>query len=539
MKRKAVAVALALTVGFGASVRSLLRTSGREEYVAAALGQSEYRLDVASGRGRILDCRGEPLVDRELRTVAAVAPTISGTGELDRLTEGRYRQRLRAALEDGKPFLLEVDGPTARAVAALSEVTLFQVPERVSADQPAVQLIGQVNGMGQGVSGVELAWDDALAGKGGSLSVTYPVDALGRVLAGASGTVADSLESTAGGIALTLDLSLQEMAEEVGAELGKGAVVVTEAPGCEIRAMASFPGYSPTDLEAAVADPDSPMIQRGLCAYAPGSVFKLVVAAAALERGLPPERFTCTGSVNADGLLFHCYGGLAHGEVDLQGALARSCNCYFISLGRSLGGQAVLGMAYDLGLGTAQEFGRGLTADSGSLPSAEELENLRALANFSFGQGAVTVTPLQLCAVVNAIADRGVYHSPRLLEGLADGAGNVLPQPAATDREVRVMKESTARILQAGMEKVAREGTGQGADPGTGWVAVKTGTAQTGAFQGGQELLNYWYCGMVGAKEGQPRYCVTVLAEGTPDDKGAASRVFRETARRLVEQIKE
>ena len=157
MRRKAVAVGLALTVGFGAAIRSLVRTSGREEYVAAVLGQSEYRLEVAAGRGCILDCRGEPLVDRETRTVAAVAPTISGTGEVDRRTEGRYRERLRAALEDGKPFLLEVEPAEARALEGLPEVTLFQVPVRTGTGQPAVQLIGQVDGRGQGVSGVELA----------------------------------------------------------------------------------------------------------------------------------------------------------------------------------------------------------------------------------------------------------------------------------------------------------------------------------------------------------------------------------------------
>ena len=365
--------------------------------------------------------------------------------------------------------------------------------------------------------------------------MTYPVDALGRVLAGGPGQITDTLTAASSGVALTLDGRLQQMAEEVGAQLGRGAVVITEAPGCEIRAMASFPGYDPGDLAAAVQDPDSPMINRGLCAYAPGSVFKLVVAAAGLERGLPPEHFRCTGSVNADGLLFHCYDGLAHGEVDLQGALAKSCNCYFISLGRSLGGQAILGMAYDLGLGSGQEFGRGLFQDEGTLPGPEELENVRALANCSFGQGAVTLTPLQLCGVVNAIADRGVYHSPKLLAGLVDSAGTVTPQPAATDREVRVMKESTARILAAAMEKVAREGTGQAADPGVGWVAVKTGTAQTGVWEGEQERLNFWDCGMVGLSPEQPRYCVTVLAEGTPDDEGAAARVFRETARRLVD----
>ena len=536
MTRKAVTVALALMLGFTASVRSLWHTAGREDYVAAALGQSRYRLDIAVGRGAILDCHEDPLVDRETRVLAAIAPTEQGVGRLDQATGGRYRLRLREALEDGKPFLLEADPVTAGQIEGLPGVTLFRVPRRLSAEQPAVQLIGQTDTQGQGISGVELALEDVLGAWGGELSATYPVDALGRVPAGGRPEVENTL-SPGAGVSLTLDLTLQRLAEEEGAALGKGAVVITEVPGCEIRAMASFPTYSPEDLAHAVDDPDSPLLNRALCAYAPGSVFKLAVAAAALERGIPPEHFRCTGSLNADGLLFHCYGGRPHGEVDLRGALTHSCNCYFISLGRSLGGQPLLSMAYDLGLGQAQEFGRGLFTDSGTLPAAEELENLRALANTSFGQGAVTVTPLQLCGLVNAIAARGVYHSPRLLAGLVDSSGRVSPVTSSADREVRVMKESTARILQSAMAGVAREGTGQPGDPGVGWVALKTGTAQTGVFDGDRELLHFWYCGMVGPAPDQPRYCVTVLAESTPDDEGAAARVFRETARRLMEAM--
>ena len=127
--------------------------------------------------------------------------------------------------------------------------------------------------------------------------------------------------------------------------------------------------------------------------------------------------FTCVGSLNAGGMQFHCINNTAHGELDLTGALEKSCNCYFISAARALGAQKVLSMAYNLGFGQAQEFGRGLWAASGDLPALQDLSNVRALANFSFGQGELTATPLQLCAMMNAIANGGTYASPKLVLG--------------------------------------------------------------------------------------------------------------------------
>ena len=97
--------------------------------------------------------------------------------------------------------------------------------------------------------------------------------------------------------------------------LGKGAVVVTEAPGCKIRAVASVPDFSPLDLSEATQREDAPLVNRAFSAYAPGSVFKVAVAAALLEEGLGELTFTCVGSLNAGGLQFHCVNSTAHGAV--------------------------------------------------------------------------------------------------------------------------------------------------------------------------------------------------------------------------------
>ncbi len=364
------------------------------------------------------------------------------------------------------------------------------------------------------------------------------MDALGHVVAGGGREVSDTLRESRGGAALTLDAEIQALAQKAGAALETGAVVVTEVPGCEIRALASFPDYNPADVGAAVKRGDGALLNRAFCAYAPGSVFKLVPAAVEVEGGRYQEIYRCTGAVNAGGMLFHCINGKSHGDVNLLSALEKSCNCYFINAARSLGGQDVLNMAYNLGLGAEQEFGRGLFSESGSLPDAANLENVRSLANFAFGQGETAVTPVQMCGMVNAVASGGVYSSPKLILGTVDSEMKLHAVQPVTDKSMRAMSGRAASVLQAAMEGAAKEGTAQPGAPSNCTAGVKTGTAQTGVYRNGEELLHFWYCGYVCDETG-PRYSIAVLRESTPDDQGAAARVFRKIAQGLGERMAE
>lgn len=529
MKRKAYFLFALILFLFCAAIRSILTVSGGAEYVAATRAQSLYQVDVAENRGTIYDCRLRPLVGKSAERKAAVAPTIEAVGALDKATDGIYRERLATALESGKPFVLSLD----RRVES-PFVDQFIVPRRYEEDQPAPHIIGYLDSMGKGVSGVELAMNDVLEENTGRARVTYQVDALGRVLPGGDRQVEDTLSRSRGGVELTIDADLQKLVEEAGQELQKGAVVVSEVPGCELRAVASFPDYSPEKIDQAAKGEDGALVNRAFCAYAPGSVFKLVNAAAILEQGTLPGTYTCTGEINSGGLLFHCYDGAAHGQVDLKAALEKSCNCFFINAARSSGGQDLLNMAYNLGLGAEQEFGRGLFTEAGELPSASSLENVRALANFSFGQGEVTLTPVQLCGVVNAIAFGGIYTSPRLIEGTVNSELELKEAHAVTDKSIRVMSTTTAAFLQDAMKAAALEGTGKPGAPESAVAGIKTGTAQTGRFENREELLHFWYCGFLCDEVG-PRYSIVVLRESTTDDNGAAARVFKKIAEGIGE----
>lgn len=525
IKLRAWLIVLMIFALMGFAGHSLAHVSTEAEYVAAAGQQSLYRLDVASSRGTIYDCSLSPLTGTSSRWMAAVAPTIESVGTLEKATYGRNRERLALALEDGKPFTMELALPIEHPC-----IDTFSVPRRYSEDQLCPHVIGYLDGMGRGAAGIELAMDDALARYSGRLTVYYQVDALGRAIAGAERLTENTLEYTAGGVALTIDARIQRLAEEASESLGKGAVVVTEVPSCKIRALVSLPSFQQERIGE--ADTDSPLLNRAFCAYAPGSVFKLVTAAAAMEEGSVLSSFDCTGSINAGGLMFRCYDGEPHGKVDMEAAIGKSCNGYFISTARALGAGPVLGMAYSLGFGAGSEFGRGLYSSEGSLPDADSLGNYRALANFSFGQGELTVTPLQLCGMMNAIASGGEYSSPKLIEGTVDEGRKLTPVTPASDVTRTAMSARTAKLLQQYLISAAEEGTGAKAAPGNCVSGIKTGTAQTGVYENGEELLNFWYCGFISDENG-PRYCVTVLREGETDS-GRAPEVFRSLCQGLA-----
>lgn len=531
MKRKAYVLYSILMLLLMASCLSIVNVSSGSQYVMAAGEQSIYRLDVAKSRGLIYDCNQKPLVGANKKLIAAVAPSIESIGALEQATGGEKRELLGNALKNGKPFFLELDTAVQH-----NGIDLFRVPERYADDQLAPHVVGYLDSMGSGVAGVELAMDDVLANHSGEISVSYRVDALGRTIAGADRNIVNTISDAQGGVVLTLDTQIQKLAEKAAEKLGEGAVVVTEVPNCEIRALVSMPDYTPGNVGAAAKDTRSPLLNRAFSAYAPGSVFKLVTAAWALESGINLGTYNCTGAIDVEGLAFHCIDGKAHGTVNLQTALEKSCNCFFINAAHTLGGQVLLTTAYNLGFGVEEEFGRGLLTEAGLLPEASALQNARTLANFAIGQGDVSVTPVQMAGMLNVIASGGSYTQPKLIAGVLDEGGELTPHQPITDKTVEMLSAKACETLQRYMAGVVKNGTGIPGAPEACTAGAKTGTAQTGVFEGSDELMNFWYCGFIEDENG-PRYCITVLRDGATDDNGAAAQVFREIADGLAERM--
>ena len=482
--------------------------------------QSSYCIKLGKNRGIIYDRDLEPLTNSEEITMAVCLPTEEVFRTLKFNSAEDYDKNVLA--EQGLPFSLKVSH-----ILECDGISYYESSERYSGI--CSHLLGYTDGTGIGVSGIEALFEERLRSDK-ETSFTYFGDALGNVIPDGNTTL--SVSQTNSGVALTIDKDIQKIAEDAAALLDKGAVMVMDIASSDIVAMVSRPDFDPDNVVNYLDDESAPLLNRCLEAYAPGSVFKLVISAVALENGIDPrEKYNCSGSILVDGLTVHCYGNKAHGEMNLHTALQNSCNSYFIELSQKLDLQDFYAMALNLGLGTGTELYPGLEGDSGYIGSIPELHNPRALANFAIGQGDILVTPVQMASLMSTIAANGIYSIPNIVEGFVDEDGNLLE--TGHHGQVRVMEAQTAQKLRDYMESVVKFGTGRAAYSEGYTAGAKTGTAQTGIFEGESERLNYWFCGYAGRTE-VPEYVIIVLREGADDGENVTGEVFRRIAEGLM-----
>ena len=219
-----------------------------------------------------------------------------------------------------------------------------------------------------------------------------------------------------------------------------------------------------------------------------------------------------------------------HGLLNMQKALVKSCNPYFISLSRLLSPDMLHDTAEALGFGKETVLAPDLAGASGYLPSTDELHVEAEKANFSFGQGKLLATPLQIAAMTACIANDGIYTEPRLVCGLTEDGRKLLPAQAPEQR--RAMQADTAKKLRRMMAAVLADKQTANARPTGIRAAGKTSTAQTGQFDAdGKELCHAWMTGFFPVAK--PKYAVTVFVENGGSGNGTAAPVFRE----IIEQI--
>ena len=207
----------------------------------------------------------------------------------------------------------------------------------------------------------------------------------------------------------------------------------------------------------------------------------------------------------------------------MASALVYSCNCYFVNLSTQIDFGLVRDMAESLGFSNSLEIADGIATYSGALPSISELESDAAKANFSFGQGSLTATPLQVASLYCAVANSGKISKPYLVSGLCDSEGKF----EATHKQqapVTVFSEKTADLLSCFLELAVREGTGQNARSGLFDVAGKTATAQSGDFSSGKERLVTWFAGFFPYEN--PKYVLVILNEDGVSGSADCAPVF-------------
>lgn len=525
MGKRLVAVFCMILLAAGGLMITLLLEATDGGYVAAANQQSRCTVTVASTRGRIYDCRMRPLAGGRTQYRAVITPSPQTIAHLTKTADPGTLSALEDKLRGTSPFVAVVSDGSLEG----DGVTVFKTESRYAANSVASHTVGHLDSSGHGACGIESSYDDYLSSVSGKLTATFQINAGGRSLSGTEPEITDTTGDSRAGVVLTIDTDIQLIAERAAANhISRGAVVIMEVPSGKIRASVSMPGYSQTNVAASLNDDAAPLINRAMTAYDIGSIFKLVVAAAALESGIPPEyAYECTGCVEVGDNIFHCSNRSGHGVIDMAHAISTSCNTYFINLAQMLGGDTLIEYARRFGIGEQIELAYNYATAAGTLPTNEDLLRPAALANFSFGQGNLLVTPVHAAKIIASIACSGQSIDPVIFEGLVDANGSMITTPIPGE-VTRTMSEQTAGLLTDFMKLSVAEGTGRAGASDKISCAAKTGTAQTGIIINGKRILQAWFAGFFPAES--PRYVCVVLVEGGSSGGAAAGPVFREIA---------
>jgi len=566
-----------------------------EELEGIAKGNAVRLIRLEAPRGDILDREGRVLattrpafgvevMPSDLRrselTFAALGLLLDDDGEALRQRVGKPRGRMRfqpvrlsgdlsfdqlarveshlyalpGVMTDVQPRRHYVGGDlAAHLLGTIGEIRKDQLASREYADYHQGEVIGQ--------SGIESLLEPRLRGKAGGRNVV--VNVAGRVL-----KVLDEIPAIPGGsVTLTLDLDLQQVAEEaflpaaVG-EPGKlGAAVALDVRTGDVLALVSKPSFDPNAFAGGVdavtwrrltGDEWRPLQDRAISGqYPPGSAYKPIMAAAILAEKVasPQERVFCPGHFTLGRRTYRCWKKEGHGSVDLRDALKRSCDVYFYTMGLRLGIDRIakwasaFGLGHRTGIPLAQEKPGLIPTSSWKLRRFGEKWMGGETVSASIGQGYDLATPLQMAVAYAALANGGRVLAPRLLLPDAE-AGQVAREPEPTGR-VGVAEPELARIRDA-LAAVVEEPGGTGGRARVPGVRVggKTGTAQVVRLEHTEDLdedevpIRYrdhaWFVSF--APVDSPEIVVAVLSEHGGHGGSAAAPIAQKILARYFEK---
>jgi penicillin-binding protein 2 len=345
-----------------------------------------------------------------------------------------------------------------------------------------------------GQYGVERTFDEYLLGETGEEMVE--VDALGypkRSLSVQRPLAGDDLY-------LTLDIRLQRLAEDLLGEEA-GAIVALDPWNGDVLALASKPGFNPNDVSGGISAKDwqrflqdarHPLTNRAIQGqYPPGSVFKIIMAAALLDTQTlsAQDSIPCHGTFPFGKRAFRDWKAGGHGQVDLSKAIAESCDVYFYKAGNQLGIEPIANYARQFGLG--KKTGIALPSErSGLVPSSEWKRKVKGepwypgeTISISIGQGFLTVTPIQMAKMASIVATNGRVVQPRLFKASRlRRTGNLKVEPESPFQQLSIPPNVFAHIKE-GLAAVVTKGTAQRAKSDMVSIAGKTGTAQVVALK--------------------------------------------------------
>jgi penicillin-binding protein 2 len=560
----------------GGQLANLQILSG--ERLAALSDRNRLRLrPIVASRGILFDRTGLPLVDNRPAFTLMVVPR--DVPDLDALVErlaglldvpaSDLRDRLGRVSSDSPWPIRLTRGLTLEEVARIEEwrldlpgVTVDVEPQRAYPGvRFAAHLLGYVReasdaDLGRsgtrrgdlvGQTGLERLHDEHLRGRDGGEQVE--VDAHGRLI-----RVLDRLEPVPGAhMWTTLDRRIQQAAEDaLGAHAG--AIVVMDPRNGDVLALVSHPAFPverfsrPLDRETwleLMQDPTRPLLNRAVQGlYPPGSLFKVVVAAAALQDQVitPFDRLSCPEEWTFGGRPYHNWEDRDRGRLTLHEALQFSCNTFFYQLGLKVGPERLMRMAAEFGFGRVTDSG--LTGERpGLVPSpAWKRQTLKDrwrpgdTVSLSIGQGLITVTPIQVARFMAAVANGGTLWKPRLVDRVATADGRLIREEAPEIQGRVELAPVIFDFLHEALGAAVSDGTGKQARVPGVTIGGKTGTAQTHEFRSEAERKrrdqdHAWFAGF--APLAEPQVVVVVLAERA----GLGGQVAAPIAREVLKAV--
>lgn len=547
----------------------------REGYFAELADRNRFReIKLLAPRGRIYDREGRLLVDNrpsynivlirensprtseETASRLAVGIALPEKEILDRINRHRKEPRYQPIVVKEDVSLADIAFVKSHRYE-LSEISVeFQPRRRYLGSGTAAHLLGYIGE----VTEPQLTTPEFLESKVGDIvgqfglerqynSILRGKDGFKRVVVNNYGREVDRLYEApplAGNdLFLTIDTDLQKAAEETLGDRA-GAVVALDPQTGEILAMVSRPTFDPnlfaTRISTAqwsdlINDPKKPLQNRVIQSrYSPGSVFKVVMAAAALESDVvnPLHTLFCNGGAVFYGRTFACWKKGGHGAVGIHDALVDSCNVFFYTVGRDLGIDRIAHWATSIGLG--RKTGVDLpNEDPGLIPSPEWKQRVfktnwyaGETISVSIGQGAVSTTPLQLTWAVGGIASGGRLRTPHLVK--PETIQRMGLKPPEIQEEQYPIHQSTVDIIARALWGVVNEsGTGTRARVPGFDVAGKTGTAQVVGKQtiavGEQFQDHAWFIGF--APYRTPQIAVGAFVENGGHGGGTSAPVAK------------
>jgi penicillin-binding protein 2 len=414
---------------------------------------------------------------------------VSGIKYQDIVYIAEHKDEFEGLSWENRPMRLYPQGSSmAHVLGYVGEITTGELQVLYNRGYSEKSIIGK--------AGIEKTYDAKMRGKDGKR--LRRVDARGQGIE--NGEVVDVPPDLGNNLVLTLDRNIQSLAQRA---LGKriGSIVVLKPATGEILAMVSYPSYDPnqfyTEQSSAAFkrlanDSRSPFLNRNVQSAAPpASTFKILMSTAVLEENAFPatNKILCNGSVQFGNRVFHCHLRNGHGLVDLEDAMAQSCNVYYYTMGNEyLGVNKIVDYSYRFGFG--EITGIDLPGETGGLvPSPEWKQERRGVSwvggdtvNLSIGQGDINTTPLQLADMMALIINGGTVYQPHLLKEVRDATTfQVVEQVTPKVLRTTGLKLETIKELKTALRSVVTTGTPKDVmTTRSVQIAAKTGTSETG-----------------------------------------------------------